>query len=127
LTHAFLQTNDRRVGDPPDGDDRGQYGQQPVTPQPRATGRALAALPSSQQAQACELRLDANEGALGGDLECVAQLIGLRPGSWLVTPDTLALVGGDGSNVVHFSREGALRYGWTAPDGTPLILERQQP
>ncbi|MFF7107682.1 AprI/Inh family metalloprotease inhibitor [Pseudomonas sichuanensis] len=98
-----------------------------LLPNPAQLAGRWQLYPESQQAQACELRLDANEGALGGDLDCVAQLIGLRPGSWLVTPDTLALVGGDGSSVVHFSREGALRYGWTAPDGTPLILERQHP
>lgn len=83
--------------------------------------------PEWQQAQACELRLEAREGALDGDLDCVAQLIGLRPGSWLVTPDTLALVGGDGSSVVHFSHQGAQRYGWTTPDGKQLILQRQTP
>lgn len=77
-----------------------------------------------QQAQACDLRLGATEGEIEGDLECAKGLIGLRPGSWLVTPDTLALVGGDGSSVVHFSREGAQRYAWTTPDGKQLVLER---
>ena len=80
--------------------------------------------PEQQQAQACDLRLGATEGEIEGDLECAKGLIGLRPGSWLVTPDTLALVGGDGSSVVHFSREGAQRYAWTAPDGKQLVLER---
>lgn len=80
--------------------------------------------PEQQQAQACDLRLGATEGEIEGDLECAKGLIGLRPGSWLVTPDTLALVGGDGSSVVHFSREGAQRYAWTTPDGKQLVLER---
>ncbi|MDH1658932.1 protease inhibitor Inh/omp19 family protein [Pseudomonas mosselii] len=80
--------------------------------------------PEQQQAQACDLRLGATEGEIEGDLECAKGLIGLRPGSWLVTPDTLALVGGDGSRVVHFSREGAQRYAWTTPDGKQLVLER---
>ncbi|PYC22998.1 AprI/Inh family metalloprotease inhibitor [Pseudomonas mosselii] len=80
--------------------------------------------PEQQQAQACDLRLGAAEGEIEGDLECAKELIGLRPGSWLVTPDTLALVGGDGSSVVHFSREGAQRYAWTTPDGKQLVLER---
>lgn len=79
--------------------------------------------PEQQEKQACDLRLVASEGKLEGDLECAERLLGLRPGSWLVTPDTLALVG-DGSTVVHFSREGANRYGWTTPKGTPLVLER---
>ncbi|MDH0304848.1 MULTISPECIES: AprI/Inh family metalloprotease inhibitor [unclassified Pseudomonas] len=76
------------------------------------------------QTQACNLRLGASEGVVEGDLDCASALLGLRPGSWLVTPDTLALVGGDGSTVVHFSREGARRYGWTTPGGTQLVLER---
>ncbi|MDF9617233.1 AprI/Inh family metalloprotease inhibitor [Pseudomonas entomophila] len=80
--------------------------------------------PEQQKAQACDLRLAASEGKLDGDLACAERLLGLRPGSWLVTPDTLALVGGDGSTVVHFSREGANRYGWTTPKGTQLVLER---
>lgn len=80
--------------------------------------------PEQQQAQACDLRLGATEGEIEGDLDCAKGLIGLRPGSWLVTPDTLALVGGDGSSVVHFSREGAQRYAWTTPDGKQLVLER---
>ncbi|MDH1633029.1 AprI/Inh family metalloprotease inhibitor [Pseudomonas mosselii] len=80
--------------------------------------------PEQQQAQACDLRLGATEGEIDGDLECAKGLIGLRPGSWLVTPDTLALVGGDGSSVVHFNREGAQRYAWTRPDGKQLVLER---
>ncbi|MEB5933313.1 protease inhibitor Inh/omp19 family protein [Pseudomonas mosselii] len=80
--------------------------------------------PEQQQAQACDLRLGATEGEIEGDLECAKGLIGLRPGSWLVTPDTLALVGGDGSSVVHFNREGAQRYAWTTPDGKQLVLER---
>ena len=80
--------------------------------------------PEQQQAQACDLRLGATEGEIEGDLECAKGLIGLRPGSWLVTPDTLALVGGDGSSVVHFSREGDQRYAWTTPDGKQLVLER---
>lgn len=80
--------------------------------------------PLQQQAQACDLRLQASEGKLAGDLDCAEGLLGVRPGSWLVTPDTLALVGGDGSSVVHFSREGAQRYAWTAPDGKQLVLER---
>ncbi|QZP28194.1 protease inhibitor Inh/omp19 family protein [Pseudomonas mosselii] len=80
--------------------------------------------PEQQQAQACDLRLGATEGEIEGDLECAKGLIGLRPGSWLVTPDTLALVGSDGSSVVHFSREGAQRYAWTTPDGKQLVLER---
>ncbi|MCE0916150.1 AprI/Inh family metalloprotease inhibitor [Pseudomonas sp. NMI760_13] len=80
--------------------------------------------PEQQQTQACDLRLGATEGEIEGDLECAKGLIGLRPGSWLVTPDTLALVGGDGSSVVHFSREGAQRYAWTTPDGKQLVLER---
>ncbi|WP_194787815.1 AprI/Inh family metalloprotease inhibitor [Pseudomonas sp. UFMG81] len=80
--------------------------------------------PEHQQAQACDLRLQASEGKLEGDLACAEGLLGLRPGSWLVTPDTLALVGGDGSSVVHFSREGAQRYAWTTPDGKQLVLER---
>ncbi|WP_256591405.1 MULTISPECIES: AprI/Inh family metalloprotease inhibitor [Pseudomonas] len=76
------------------------------------------------QAQTCNLHLGANEGEIEGDLDCARDLLGLRPGSWLVTPDTLALVGGDGSSVVHFSREGARRYAWTRPDGTQLVLKR---
>jgi hypothetical protein len=80
--------------------------------------------PEQQQAEACNLRLSAGEGALTGDLDCAERLVGLRPGSWLVTPDTLALVGADGSSVVHFNREGAGRYAWTTPQGTPLVLER---
>ncbi|MEE1888782.1 AprI/Inh family metalloprotease inhibitor [Pseudomonas carassii] len=80
--------------------------------------------PEQQQAQACNLRLGATEGEIEGDLECAKGLIGLRPGSWLVTPDTLALVGGDGSSVVHFSRKGAQRYAWTTSDGKQLVLER---
>ncbi|QXH48365.1 protease inhibitor Inh/omp19 family protein [Pseudomonas xanthosomatis] len=79
------------------------------------------------QGQPCELRLGASEGQLGGDLACAEHLLGLRPGSWLVTPDTLALVGADGSSVVHFSREGAQRYTWAAPDGTQRVLERLNP
>jgi len=79
--------------------------------------------PEQQQAQACNLHLGANEGEIEGDLDCARDLLGLRPGSWLVTPDTLALVGGDGSSVVHFSREGAKRYAWTRPDGTQLVLQ----
>lgn len=77
-----------------------------------------------QPAQACSLRLAASEGSLDGDLDCAEQLVGLRPGSWLVTPDTLALVGPDGSSVVHFSREGGQRYTWTNSGGASLVLER---
>ncbi|HEK1688311.1 TPA: AprI/Inh family metalloprotease inhibitor [Pseudomonas putida] len=82
------------------------------------------ALYPQQQASACTLRLSANEGALDGDLACAESLLGVRPGSWLVTPDTLALVGGDGSTVVHFSRQGAGRYTWTSPAGSAVVLER---
>ena len=80
--------------------------------------------PVQQQAQACDLSLQASEGKLAGALDCAEGLLGVRPGSWLVTPDTLALVGADGSSVVHFSRESAQRYAWTAPDGKQLVLER---
>ncbi|MGE7993205.1 AprI/Inh family metalloprotease inhibitor [Pseudomonas sp. NPDC089554] len=81
--------------------------------------------PQQQVADGCALRLAASEGALEGDLACAERLLGLRPGSWLVTPDTLALVAGDGASVVHFSREGAQRYAWTSPEGRQLVLERQ--
>ncbi|WP_256660324.1 AprI/Inh family metalloprotease inhibitor [Pseudomonas sp. RIT623] len=79
--------------------------------------------PEEQGGQSCNLRLGATEGEIEGDLDCARDLLGLRPGSWLVTPDTLALVGGDGSSVVHFNREGAKRYAWTRPDGTQLVLK----
>ncbi|QXI44712.1 protease inhibitor Inh/omp19 family protein [Pseudomonas wayambapalatensis] len=77
-----------------------------------------------QQASACSLNLAASEGALDGDLACAENLLGVRPGSWLVTPDTLALVGSDGSTVVHFSRQGAGRYTWTSAAGSAVVLER---
>lgn len=83
-----------------------------------------ALYPQQQQASACTLRLSASEGALDGDLACAERLLGVRPGSWLVTPDTLALVGGDGSTVVHFSRQGAGRYTWTSVAGSAVVLER---
>ncbi|MDF0732625.1 AprI/Inh family metalloprotease inhibitor [Pseudomonas entomophila] len=81
--------------------------------------------PQSQAADGCALRLAASEGAVHGDLVCAERLLGLRPGSWLVTPDTLALVAADGATGVHFSREGGQRYTWTSAEGRQLVLERQ--
>ncbi|PVZ39526.1 AprI/Inh family metalloprotease inhibitor [Pseudomonas sp. CC120222-01a] len=81
--------------------------------------------PEYQPAQACELRLGASGGELSGDLACAERLLGLRPGSWLVTPDTLALVGADGSQAVHFSRQGAGHYALITANGTHLVLDRQ--
>lgn len=75
-------------------------------------------------AQPCTLHLDAAQGALDGDLSCAQALLGMRPASWLITPDTLALVGADGSTVVHFSRQDEHRYSGTSPEGGTLLLER---
>ncbi|MFK0312778.1 AprI/Inh family metalloprotease inhibitor [Pseudomonas sp. NPDC090233] len=80
-----------------------------------------------QPASVCALHLGASDGELNGDLVCAERLLGLRPGTWLVTPDTLALVGADGSQAVHFSRQGAGHYTGTRADGTHLVLERQDP
>ncbi|AXO89223.1 peptidase [Pseudomonas parafulva] len=80
--------------------------------------------PQPRPAEGCALRLEAEQGTLDGDLACAQALLGLRPGSWLVTPDTLALVGADGSTVVHFSRQQVDRYTGTVPGGEVLVLER---
>ncbi|MCO7519929.1 MULTISPECIES: AprI/Inh family metalloprotease inhibitor [unclassified Pseudomonas] len=95
-----------------------------LLPNPAQLAGDWTLYPDAQQAQACNLHLGASEGEIEGDLDCARDLLGLRPGSWLVTPDTLALVGGDGSSVVHFSRDGG-HYAWTRPDGTQLVLQRQ--
>ncbi|WP_422416412.1 AprI/Inh family metalloprotease inhibitor [Pseudomonas sp. GZD-222] len=79
----------------------------------------------NQQATACQLQLRAPETVLEGDLQCLQQLIGKPASGWLVTPDTLALMGSDGSAVVHFNRYRPNVYKWTTPAGITLLLERK--
>jgi hypothetical protein len=78
-----------------------------------------------EKAAACQLQLRAPETLLEGDLQCLQQLIGQPASGWLVTPDTLALMGADGSALVHFSRYKPGLYKWTTPAGKTLLLERK--
>lgn len=79
----------------------------------------------NEKAEACQLQLRVPETLLEGDLQCLRQLIGQPASGWLVTPDTLALLGNDGSAVVHFNRYKPDLYKWTTPAGKVLLLERK--
>lgn len=81
--------------------------------------------PENEQAAACQLQLHAPETWLGGDLQCLQHLIGQSVSRWLVTPDTLALIGADGSAVVHFNRYKHESYKWITPAGKTLLLKRK--
>ncbi|QPG66023.1 AprI/Inh family metalloprotease inhibitor [Pseudomonas sp. BIGb0427] len=80
--------------------------------------------PENDRAAGCEMHLDAAQ-TLRGDLECVAGLIGQRPSGWLPTTDTLALLDGSGSAMVHFNRYKPGIFKWTSISGKILLLERK--
>lgn len=82
--------------------------------------------PENDRAAGCELHLDAAQ-TLRGDLKCAQKLIGKRqrPSGWLPTPDTLALLGGSGSALVHFNRYKPGIFKWTSISGKILLLERK--
>ena len=80
--------------------------------------------PEADRAAGCELYLDVTQ-TLRGDLQCVEVLIGKRPSGWLPTPDTLALLDGSGSALVHFNRYKPGMFKWTSASGETLLLERK--
>ncbi|WP_233281657.1 AprI/Inh family metalloprotease inhibitor [Pseudomonas tructae] len=80
--------------------------------------------PEGDRAAGCELQLEASQ-SLRGDLDCVEKLIGARPGGWLPTPDTVALLDGSGSALVHFNRDAPGLFTWTSPSQKILWLERK--
>ncbi|NER58930.1 AprI/Inh family metalloprotease inhibitor [Pseudomonas sp. MAFF212428] len=75
----------------------------------------------------CTLRLHAPQTLLSGELDCAEKLLGVRVSAWLVTPDTLALVGGDGVALRHFNRVQPGLYEWDVEAGKTLRLERLDP
>ncbi|MNJ63726.1 Alkaline proteinase inhibitor precursor [compost metagenome] len=96
-----------------------------LLPNPAQLAGDWTLYPENEPAAACQLRLYAPETRLGGDLQCLQQLLGQSASSWLVTPDTLALVGADGSAVVHFNRYKPDSYKWITPAGKTLLLKRK--
>ncbi|WP_433885011.1 AprI/Inh family metalloprotease inhibitor [Pseudomonas vranovensis] len=80
--------------------------------------------PENDRAAGCELQLDAAQ-TLHGDLQCAEGLIGQRPSGWLPTPDTLALLDGSGSALVHFNRFKPGIFKWISPSKKILFLERK--
>ncbi|MBV6285895.1 AprI/Inh family metalloprotease inhibitor [Pseudomonas aegrilactucae] len=95
-----------------------------LLPTPEQLAGAWKLYRASEPAAACTVHLQAPQTLLGGELDCAERLLGVRVTAWLVTPDTLALVGDDGSALRHFNRvkPGVYEFGYDA-DKT-LRLER---
>ncbi|MDD0975385.1 AprI/Inh family metalloprotease inhibitor [Pseudomonas fontis] len=95
-----------------------------LLPNPGQLAGSWQLYPEDDQGAGCQVQLKAPETLLGGDLDCVARLIGERATGWQVTPDTVAFMGGDGTAVVHFNRYKPNIYKWTNSAGQHLLLER---
>ena len=79
---------------------------------------------ATEPTAACTVHLQAPETLLTGDLDCVERVLGARATAWLVTPDTLALVGGDGVVLRHFNRVTPDLYEWGFDADKAMRLER---
>ncbi|MEN5201141.1 AprI/Inh family metalloprotease inhibitor [Pseudomonas wadenswilerensis] len=95
-----------------------------ILPTPAQLAGEWTLYPEADPAAGCELHLEETQ-TLHGDLDCVEELIGARPGGWLPTPDTLALMGGSGTALVHFNRYKPGIFKWTSASGKTLLLERK--
>ena len=79
---------------------------------------------SDQGQAACELSLNADEPASVGNPDCATRWLKEAPTGWVPTPDGLALIGKDGTGLIHFSRLSEQVYQARLPGGERLNLER---
>lgn len=79
---------------------------------------------SDQRQVACELSLNADEPASVGNPDCATRWLKETPTGWVPTPDGLALIGKDGTGLIHFNRLSEQLYQARLPGGEQLNLER---
>lgn len=77
-----------------------------------------------QQDQVCALDLLVQANALAGDVACVAQWLGVKPLSWLPTPDGLWLMNAEGTGITHLNRQKEGEYKGRTPAGVEVVLQR---
>ncbi|WP_024694522.1 AprI/Inh family metalloprotease inhibitor [Pseudomonas syringae] len=79
---------------------------------------------STQEQDFCELSLNADEPASVGNPDCATRWLKETPTGWVPTPDGLALIGKDGTGLIHFNRLSERLYQARLPGGEQLNLER---